>query len=78
MAILWHSREGKKLAEEKEKRKVTVEDALAVLVKHANVSGDPDDQETLALYIEQEEEAKQQQQEKTDKPAVTTSGKGPK
>lgn len=68
------------MADEKkeEKRKVTVEDALAVLVKTSPQPVDPHDQETLALYQEQEEEAQKQQQEKeADKPATPT-GKGPK
>jgi hypothetical protein len=45
------------------KKKVTLDEAVAVLVKHANVSGAPDDVEVLQRYTEQEEEAKKEQEE---------------
>lgn len=50
--------------------RVTLEDAVAVLVKHARVSGSPDDQEVLDRYAKQEEE---QKEEAASKPA--TAGK---
>jgi hypothetical protein len=52
--------------------RVTLEDTVAVLAKHAKLSGAPDDQEVLSRYLEQEEEA---HQEVASKPAT---GKGPK
>jgi len=50
----------------------TVEEVVAVLAKHANVSGDPDDQKLLSDYLAEEAEFRAQQEQ----PKTTTAKKG--
>lgn len=52
----------------------SVEEVVAILAKHANIIGAPDDAAVLTEYLEQEEQYQQQQQEAASKPATSQEG----
>jgi hypothetical protein len=54
-----------------EKRKVSLDDVVEVLAKHAGTPNDPDDAETISLFNEQVTEARAKAAESS-----TSSGKG--